>query len=253
MASTSTRATRANLISSALAFEIYEQYRQSQCRNDTEYKQFVRQAAEEHKLPEREVRAVLAHHEIAYANSIAQRMLTDAERTADMVGATLPVVVLKLLDKLEAQKRRPLTDSKGRMVRDCEKCEGSGRVEVTAPSAKAAGRKTRKCEACKGTGGEIQWIETEDHQAQLAAAEKLIKIHGAYKPERIEVDGEIRFEEVPTGKLIDRIAELQPILRKLVRGQPGVTGNGANTRRIAGPPVVDGQVLLADQDDENRG
>lgn len=198
---------------------VWEAYDKSGHPAGLEYDLWARELAEKLGLPEKEVRKVCSRADEAYLNELASAYTTHAQRQAHVLGATLTQSISTLADCLEATKKRPFTDHKGRLVLD----------EVT---------------------GEPQWIITEDWPTRKAAAVDMIRLHGGFPAEKVEINQRTMIYDVTEHEATNELARLRASIDRLSEhlGSPKPPVAGIEAARGAAESVDSGKepLLLAD-------
>ncbi|MCP4899749.1 MAG: hypothetical protein GY906_22515 [bacterium] len=234
-----------------IGWEIYQDFREALPTNQTQYRSWLHKASKKWKRKVTEIEVIVADHEFEQVRQIQNTVATEAEAVATALGLSLQHVLTVLGKQLEATKKRPLTDHQGRIRRDCDKCNGTGRRKLQKTGKED--RKTRPCAACKGTGGDIIWLETPDNAAINAAVAMFLKVWGATKPDKLEIDGQLLITQAPVEELFERYTKLQRTAGKYIRAQSSRPGNGADRAGVGSPALLEGQVLLDGAGDQDAG
>ena len=211
-----------------VSLTIYREFREAAPPTEVAYRKWLDATSDRYGIPVQDLRAILANQEVQFIRKARNVVDTEAEVAGRFIGATLEKAIGVLNDQLGAEKWRPFSDKEGRLITEpCGGCAGEGRTKADGE------QRYRKCKECDGKGGHVTYLRTPDNAARLAAVDKVLKIYGAFKPEKVEIDGHITFAELSVQDIGLRLKKLLPKLITLqaepdVQQQLEAPHNGSN-------------------------
>jgi len=205
-------------IGAPLRLSVVRSYEAARVVSGEPYENWAREAAAEQNVPVAIVKRIVSDRINYYFASLDREVQTHSQRVAGMLGASVVEGIQRLQESLYATKKRPLTDKDGRMIRDAD--------------------------------GEVQFIETPDWPTIRLAANDLIKLHGGFPAEKIDIRKHTVVEHLTGQQVLDRVEQLSDRLHQL-RSQCGGTNHRlGGTRTGRGTPDGDsgrpGPLLLDD-------
>lgn len=209
--------------------KVWAEFEKANPRGGEEYKAWCETTAELLNVSVDQVKRVVASESDALNAQIRRATLTEAQKVANLLGATVTAALEVLGEALEAGKRKPLLDKSGKPQFDPET-------------------------------GQLIYLEEPDWQARIMAANKLIHVHGAYAPQQYEVKTDVThsFAALTEAELEQQFKELLPTLHEfniVAPPKPRRSARQSNGTGAAheGSQVIDGLLLLSDGMHEDEG
>jgi len=142
--------------------QVLQRYYAERPKNKREIEAFIHKTATELEIRPKTVERYVVDEEAAVIRQIEAQKVTAAQQIADLIGASQAKAIRKLNTLMDAKKRRIMKDSHGNAVREYD------------PETKEF-------------TGKVVYETSDDNPTQLAAVREVLKIHGSYAPEEINV------------------------------------------------------------------
>ena len=194
---------------------VWQRYETDRPPAGRDLNQWILRLSEESGIAPVEIRRVVARGAGAMMNAISERLQSNAQQIADIIGADLVAALEVLRDCFTATRKKVLLDRSGRPKLVDDSKDGPGYV----PS-------------------NMIYIEVEDHNVRLGAARSVLEIYGAHAPQKMEIDQKIvTLDITPNAAFaeLERLARELPKLRAAIAlSQQAATGVARRRTTIEG-------------------